>query len=71
MKNLLEYKYFKIGAEKRIQTRNWAYQLIVSGRLVHLQSEVRNMVMMLLAKIIKNGWFDIVDAKNAEHRGIL
>ena len=36
MKNLLEYKYFKIGAEKRTQTRNWVYQLLISGKLLHL-----------------------------------
>ena len=29
------------------------------------------MVLILLAKIIKNGWLDLMDAKNTDHRGIV
>lgn len=68
MKNLLEFHYFKISADKRIETRNWIYLQIVSGKLITVEKEVRNMMLILLAKILKNGWFDCLDEKNSEHR---
>lgn len=71
MKNLLEFQYFKISAEKRIQTRNWIYQSIVGGKLLVLEKEVRNMILILFAKIIKNGWFDSENDKTMEHREIV
>jgi len=39
---------------------------LIEGKILALQKEVRNMLLVLLAKIIKTGWFDSDEDKNQE-----
>ena len=68
---MIEYHYFKISAEKRIKIRNWIYESIIGGNLLSSSKELKNMILILFAKLIKNGWFDTDDQNNKEHREIV